>query len=68
VADPTPENAAALAGAVWLNSRVARHPNENDLSSIASRLYPHLDSLAIVRACVPIAESVQWVLSCRSRA
>lgn len=61
----TPENAAALAGSVWLDSGVVRPPSENDLADVAGRLGEATDGLGLVRACVPVAEAVAWVLACR---
>lgn len=64
----TPEQLAFVAGCVWLDSGVRRSPDPNDLASIADRLDPKADSLAVVMACVEIAKHVDWVLACRERA
>jgi hypothetical protein len=64
----TPENLAAIAGAAWLDSGLTRDPNENELADVGTRLQAPEDSLGLVRACVPIAESVGYVLACRRRA
>ncbi|MFA5053412.1 MAG: hypothetical protein WC565_05100 [Parcubacteria group bacterium] len=63
----TPQQHAALAGAVWLNSGVTRPPTENDLADVAERLCVPPDSLALVKACVPVSEAVAWIVAARSK-
>lgn len=64
----TPEHHAALAGSVWLDAGVLRVPTENDLAAFAEGIVEPPDALALVRACVPVAEAVAWVLGCREMA
>ena len=61
----SPEQIAFLAGVAWLDSGLKRAPNENDLASIAERLSPKSYSLAVVRACVLVAEACGFVLKAR---
>lgn len=64
----TPDRLAFIAGETWLASGVTRAPTENDLAEVASRLSPESDSLAVVKACVDVADAVEWVLGCRKLA
>lgn len=61
----TSEQLAATAGGVWLDSGISRSPDCNELSEIALRFDPAAESLAVVKACVPIADAVAWLLECR---
>lgn len=64
----TPDRLAFIAGETWLASGVIRPPTENDLAEVASRMSPASDSLAVVKACVDVADAVAWVLGCRKLA
>lgn len=63
----TAEQIAAAAGAKFLDSKLDKMPDENDLSELCE-IGPGDDSLAVVRACVPVAEAASWVVGCRRRA
>ena len=57
----SPAELAFFAGVAWLNQRFVDPPSCNDLAELVDELAPNCDSLAVVRACVPVAEAVGWV-------
>jgi hypothetical protein len=61
-----PEKLAAIAGVAWLNAGIQRAPDPNELAGLVDD-EPGVDSLALVMACVPIAEAVEYVVECRAR-
>ncbi len=61
----TPADLAAMAGAAWLDSKIERDPDPNELARIADYLDPSADSFAVIHACIPVAEAAQWVLGAR---
>lgn len=61
-----PERLAVVAGVAWLNARVPRAPDPNELAALLDD-EPGVDTLALARACVPVAEDVAWVIACRAR-
>jgi len=63
---PSVEAVSFIAGEVWLDSGLTRPPDANDLADVCDRLHPCTDTLATVRACVPVADAVGWVLKCRA--
>jgi hypothetical protein len=63
-APPTPHNVAASAGAKWINSKVDEIPDCNRLADTCE-VPAGVDALAVVKACIPVAEAVAWVIECR---
>ena len=63
----TAEQIAAAAGAKFLNSKIDKLPDENDLADLCE-VVEGIDSLDVVKASVPVAEAAAWVIGCRRRA
>ena len=64
---PTEAQAAFRVGARWLDEQLEGACDPNELARVALAVWPELDSLELVRACVPVAEAVQFVQACRMR-